>query len=67
MWLLVVPHTPINSEGVAKPALFADNRSECLFRDCNVTVRGGRLYVGYRNSADMKTMVAPPWVLGMEA
>lgn len=60
-----VEHTQINSEGVAKPALFADNRSECLFRDCNVTVRGGRLYEGYRNSADMKTMVAPPWVLGI--
>ena len=62
---LTVENTQINSVGVAKPAVFCDDRSECLFKDCNVTVRGGKLYDGYVNSANQKTMVAPPWVLGI--
>ena len=62
---ITVENTYIKSVGVAKPAAFSDERSEVLFNNCNVAVHGGRLYDGYVNSANQKTMVAPPWVLGI--
>ena len=62
---ITIEKTKINSRGVAKCAAFSDERSEVLFKDCNVAVHGGTLYEGYVNSANQKTMVAPPWVLGI--
>ena len=60
-----VERTKFNCQGVAKPAVFCDDRTECLFKDCNVAICGGKLYDGYVNSANQNTMVAPPWVLGI--
>ena len=60
-----IENTKITIHGVAKPALFSDNESHGLFKNCDVSVYGGRLYEGYVNSANQKTMVAPPWVLGI--
>jgi hypothetical protein len=55
----------ILSVGVAKPAVFCDEKSDTLLKNCRCTVKGGTLYDGYINSADCTVMVAPPWVLGI--
>ena len=62
---LFVEDSEFESVGVAKPALFCDEGSDVVFKNCRVKVMGGRLYDGYVNSADCTIMVAPPWVLGM--
>ncbi|MGB4659749.1 MAG: hypothetical protein WBI07_11240, partial [Mobilitalea sp.] len=55
----------INTEGVARVALFDDDYSDALVTDSTINVMGGTLYDGYVNSADQAKMVAPPWVLGI--
>lgn len=55
----------IHTEGVARPALFADSYSDALIADSSIKVMGGTLYEGYVNTADQTKMVAPPWVLGI--
>ena len=55
----------INSWGVARVSLFVDNYADALVTDSKINVWGGTLYDGYKNNADMATMVAPPWVLGI--
>jgi hypothetical protein len=55
----------INSWGVARLSLFVDNYADALVTDSEINVWGGTLYDGYKNNADMATMVAPPWVLGI--
>lgn len=62
---VTIEDSKLVSKGVAKPALFSDDESHGLFKNCDVEVHGGRLYEGYVNSANQKTMVAPPWVLGI--
>lgn len=55
----------IHTEGVARPALFADSYSDALITDSSIKVMGGTIYEGYVNTADQTKMVAPPWVLGI--
>lgn len=55
----------INTEGVARPAIFADSYSDVMITDSAIKVMGGKLYDGYVNTADQTKMVAPPWVLGI--
>ncbi len=62
---VTLDNVDILSVGVAKPAVFCDDRSDTLCKNCRCTVMGGRLYDGYINSADCTVMVAPPWVLGI--
>ncbi len=55
----------IETEGVAKCMVFADNASDVVVKRCRMHAKGGKLYDGYVNSADFNYMVASPWVLGM--
>lgn len=62
---LFVENSEFDSVGVAKPALFSDEGSDVVLKNCRIRVMGGKLYDGYINSADCTIMVAPPWVLGI--
>lgn len=62
---VTLENVDILSVGVAKPAIFCDERSDTLCKNCRCAVMGGKLYDGYINSADCTVMVAPPWVLGI--
>lgn len=62
---VTLDNVDILSVGVAKPAVFCDDMSDTLCKNCRCTVMGGKLYDGYINSADCTVMVAPPWVLGI--
>lgn len=55
----------IETSGVAKCTVFADNGSDVVVRDSKLRVAGGKLYENYPNCADFNVMVAPPWVLGI--
>ena len=55
----------ITTRGVARCALYCDDTSEIVAKNCRLSVQGGRLYDGYVNSADFNYMVATPWVLGI--
>ncbi|WP_162991043.1 S-layer homology domain-containing protein [Biomaibacter acetigenes] len=55
----------INTEGVARTALFTDSGADTMITDSKFKVMGGTLYPGYVNTADQTKMVAPPWVLGI--
>ena len=55
----------ISTAGVARCTVFCDNGSDVVIRDSRLSVRGGKLYDGYVNSADFNYMVATPWVLGI--
>ncbi len=55
----------IETRGVAKCTVFVDEGSDAVIKNSRLTVKGGKLYDGYRNSADFNYMVAPPWVLGI--
>jgi len=61
---LTVDNVDIRTKGVAKPAFFTDS-SYILVKNSSFVVEGGELYDGYRNTADISVMVAPPWVLGI--
>ena len=57
--------------GVARPAVAVDNGGDVLIKgDGNsktqeISVNGGTLYDGFKNTADTVKMVSPPWVLGV--
>lgn len=61
---LTIDNVDIRTIGVAKPATFTDS-SYVLMKNSSFVVEGGELYEGYRNTADISVMVAPPWVLGI--
>lgn len=61
---VTITDTVIESHGVAKPAIYCDEKSDVLVKDSTFRVMGGTIYKGYRNSAS-SYMVAPPWVLGI--
>lgn len=61
---LTIDNVDIRTIGVAKPAAFTDS-SYVLMKNSSFVVEGGELYEGYRNTADISVMVAPPWVLGI--
>ena len=61
---VTIHNTVIESHGVAKPAIYCDERSDVLVTGSAFRVMGGTIYDGYRNSAS-NYMVAPPWVLGI--
>ena len=60
-----IDDSEITTEGVARCTVFCDNGSDVVIRNSRLTVKGGRLYEGYVNSADFNYMVATPWVLGI--
>lgn len=60
-----IENCDIETIGVAKCTVFADDGSDVVVKDSRLTVKGGKLYDGYINSADFNLMVAPPWVLGI--
>ena len=60
-----IENCDITTEGVARCTLFCDDGSEMVVKNSRLTVRGGKLYDGYVNSADFNYMVATPWVLGI--
>lgn len=62
---VTLDNVTINTTGVARPALFADEYGDVIFRNSRFHVKGGTLYDGYVNSANQASMVAPPWVLGI--
>ena len=61
----------ITTYGVARPAVAVDNGGDVLIKgDGNsktqeISVNGGTLYDGFKNTADTVKMVSPPWVLGV--
>ncbi len=62
---LVADNITINTEGVARPALFNDRGADVLIKNSTFKTEGGTLYKGYKNNANQKIMVTPPWVLGI--
>ncbi len=62
---VTLDNVTITTTGVARPALFADEYGDVIFRNSRFTVKGGTLYESYINSANQASMVAPPWVLGI--
>ncbi len=60
-----IENCDIETVGVAKCTVFADEGSDVVIRDSRLSVKGGKLYDGYVNCADFNYMVAPPWVLGI--
>ena len=60
-----IDDSEITTEGVARCTVFCDNASDVVIRNSRLTVKGGKLYDGYINSADFNYMVATPWVLGI--
>ena len=62
---VTVKNSVIETTGVAKCAIFADDGSDVVVENCSLSAMGGKLYDGYINSADFNYMVAPPWVLGI--
>mgnify|MGYP001123370859 FL=1 len=61
----------ITTYGVARPAVAVDNGGDVIIKgDGNdktqeISVNGGTLYDGFKNTADTVKMVSPPWVLGV--
>lgn len=61
----------IHTTGVAKPAVETDNGGDVdIIGDGNdntkeISVEGGKLYDGFKNTADTVKMVSPPWLLGI--
>ena len=61
----------ITTYGVARPAVAVDNGGDVVIKgDGNdktqeISVNGGTLYDGFKNTADTVKMVSPPWVLGV--
>lgn len=62
---VTLENVTINTTGVARPALFADEYGDIIFKNSRFSVKGGTLYETYINSANQASMVAPPWVLGI--
>lgn len=60
-----IENCDIETVGVAKCTIFSDDGSDVVVKDSRLTVKGGKIYDGYINSADFNLMVAPPWVLGI--
>ena len=60
-----IENCDIETSGVAKCTVFADEGSDVVVKDSRLSVWGGKLYENYPNCADFNIMVAPPWVLGM--
>lgn len=61
---MTIDNTVVESVGVAKAALYCDEKSDVLITNSALRVMGGTIYEGYKNSAS-SYMVAPPWVLGI--
>ena len=61
----------ITTYGVARPAVAVDNGGDVLIKGDGdsktqeISVNGGTLYDGFKNTADTVKMVSPPWVLGV--
>ena len=61
----------ITTYGVARPAVEVDNGGDVIIKGDGddstpeITVKGGTLYDGFKNTADTTKMVSPPWVLGV--
>lgn len=55
----------IETTGVGKTTLYADEGSDIVAVNCRLKAMGGKVYEGYSNNADFNHMVAPPWVLGI--
>ncbi len=61
----------ITTYGVARPAVEVDNGGDVLIKGDGdsktqeISVNGGTLYDGFKNTADTVKMVSPPWVLGV--
>ena len=62
---LVIDSSVITADGVAGLTIFCDNGSSVLVNNSVLYSDGGTMYEGYINSPDQKTMVAPPWILGI--
>lgn len=62
---VLLDNVEINTEGVARSAIFTDSGADTMITDSKFKVMGGTLYPGYVNTADQTKMVAPPWVLGI--
>ncbi len=60
-----IENCEIETTGVAKCTVFADEGSDVVVKDSKLSVWGGKLYENYPNCADFNIMVAPPWVLGI--
>ena len=60
-----IENADIETEGVARCTVFADNGTDVVVKNSRLSAMGGKLYDGYVNSADFNYMVATPWVLGI--
>lgn len=60
----------IRTAGFARSAVITDEHANVVVRDSSITTMGANpltdVYDGYVNSANMNTMISPPWVLGIQ-
>jgi len=63
---VTIDNSTIDTSGVAKAGLLADDYSAILATNTHIHTQGGTLYDGYRSTADQAVMVSPHWVLGIQ-
>jgi hypothetical protein len=63
---VTVDDADIATDGVVRTAVIADGGANVVVKDSDIDVSGGELPADFSPSVDFDTMIAAPWMLGLE-
>lgn len=63
---VLIENCEFYTEGVVRPCVYVDERTNVVMKNCRYHVAGGTLFAEYKSNAETDKMVAAPWVLGIK-